>query len=101
MATAAAAVMAAARRQVERQFFDKDAFSAERAIAIDTPKAIQRRFLDRLMAENIVHQTEPGRYWLDLNAYEAMRRSRMIAVFWIILAFLLVMAIIAIVGWLR
>ena len=53
------------------------------------------------MAENIVHQTEPGRYWLDLNAYEAMRRSRMIAVFWIILAFLLVMAIIAIVGWLR
>ena len=48
MATAAAAVMAAARRQVERQFFDKDAFSADRAIAIDTPKAIQRRFLDRL-----------------------------------------------------
>ena len=101
MATAAAAVMAAARRQVEKQFFEKDAFSAERAVAIDTPKAIQQRFLDRLMAEDIVHETEPGRYWMDLNAYEAMRRSRMIAVFWIMLAFLLVIGIVAIVGWLR
>ena len=98
MATTAAAAMAAARRRVEKQFFDKDAFSPERAIAIDTPRRIQERFLEQLRAENIVHETEPGRYWLDLKAYEEMRRKRMIMVFWIIGALIVVMGTVALVS---
>ena len=97
MATSVAAMMAAARRRVEQQFFDMDAFSPDRAIAIDTPRRVQERFLEQLKAENVVHEQEPGRYWLDLRAYEEMRRMRMITAFWIIAAFLIVMAIVAIV----
>src|SRR6476469_8181750 len=78
MATAAAAIMARARREVENKFFDNDAFSADRAVEIEPRVPVQQRFLDQLMAQNIVHQVGSNRYWLDLKAYEKMRRARMI-----------------------
>jgi hypothetical protein len=101
MATAAGAVIAAARRRVEKQFFDKDAFSPDRAIAIDTPRFAQQRFLEQLKDENVVHEIEPGRYWLDLKAYEEMRRARMIAVFKIIGLLIIVMVCVAVVNSMR
>ena len=92
MATAVAALMAKARREIEDKFFDNNAFGADRAVEIEPRVPVQQRFLDQLMAENIVHQVGPNRYWLDLKAYEKMRRARMIAAFWIIGLFLVVLA---------
>ena len=78
MATAAAAMAARARREVEKLFFDNDAFSPERSLEFDPRAPIQQRYLDQLIAESVVHEVEPGRYWFDLPAYKEMQRQRLI-----------------------
>jgi hypothetical protein len=76
MATAAAAMMAKARREVEKLFFDNEAFSPDRAVEFDPRMPIQQRYLERLIGEGVVHEVEPGRYWLDRPAYEELRRQQ-------------------------
>jgi len=78
MATAAAAIAARARREVENLFFDNDAFSPDRAVAFEPRMHIQQRYLDQLMAEGVVLEAAPGRYWLELNNYRQMRRDRFV-----------------------
>lgn len=78
MATAAAAMAARARREVQELFFDNHAFSPERAVEFDPRAPIQQRYLDHLIAEGVVHEVEPKRYWFDLAAYKEMRRQRLI-----------------------
>jgi hypothetical protein len=97
MATAVAALMAKARREIEDKFFDNNAFSADRAVEIEPRVPVQQRFLDQLLAENIVHQVGPKLYWLDLKAYEKMRRARMIAALWIVALFLVVLGVVTLV----
>ena len=77
MATAAAAIAARARREVEEVFSDNEAFSPERAIEFEPRMAIQQRYLDQLIAEGAVHEVEPGRYWFDRVAYREMQRQRL------------------------
>ena len=77
MATAAAAMVARAHREVEKLFFDNNAFSPERAVGFDPRVPIQQRYLERLIGEGVVHEVEPGRYWLDVPAYREMRRQRL------------------------
>ena len=77
MATAAAAVAARARREVEKLFRDHDAFSPERAIEFNPSVPIQRRYLEQLIADGVVHEVEPGRYWFDEPAYKEMQRQRL------------------------
>jgi hypothetical protein len=76
MATAAAAIAARARREVEELFWKNNAFSPDRAVDFDPQAPIQRRYLDRLIAEGVVHEAGPGRYWFDLPAYKEMRRQQ-------------------------
>jgi hypothetical protein len=76
MATAAAAMIARARREVDNLFWDNNAFSPDRAIDFEPRISIQQRYLEQLIAEGIVHEVEPGRYWFDLPAYKEMRRQR-------------------------
>jgi len=76
MATAAAAIAARARREVEKLFFDNNAFSAERAVGFDPQVPMQQRYLERLIGEGVVREVEPGRYWLDVPAYKELRRQR-------------------------
>lgn len=78
MATAAAAMAARARREVEELFFDNDAFGPERAVEFEPRMPIQARYLEQLIAEGCVHEVEPGRYWLDLPAYKDRQRQRLI-----------------------
>lgn len=78
MATAAAAMAARARREVEELFFDNDAFSPERAVEFEPKIPIQRRYIEQLIAEGCVHEVEPGRYWLDLPAYKERQRQRLV-----------------------
>ena len=76
MATAAAAMVAKARREVDQLFFDNEAFSPDRAVEFKPRIDVQRRYLEQLMAEGVVHEAEPGRYWWDLPVYTEMRRQR-------------------------
>jgi hypothetical protein len=76
MATAAAAFAARARRELEDFFLDNDAFSPDRAIGFEPRLGIQQRYLEQLIAEGVVHEAEPGRYWFDLPAFQEMQRQR-------------------------
>ena len=78
MATAAAAIAARLRREVDQAFVDRDALSPERAIEFEPQAPIQQRYLDQLIAEGIVHEIEPGRYWFDMPAYREQRRQQFI-----------------------
>ena len=77
MATAAAAIAARARREVEQLFMDNNAFSPERAVEFAPPTPIKQRFLEQMIGEGVVHEVEPGRYWFDLPAYKEMQRQRL------------------------
>jgi hypothetical protein len=77
MATAAVAMAARARREVENLFLDNNAFSPDRAVEFDPQGHIQQSYLKQLITEGVVHEVEPGRYWFDLPAYKEMRRERL------------------------
>ena len=85
MATAVAAMMARARREIDELFFDNDAFSPERAVDVAPRMRVQQRYLDRLIAEGVVREASPGRYWLDLPAYREQRHDRFVWKFRILL----------------
>ena len=95
MATPVIAVLAQARREVEERFFEQDAFSPDRAVEFETRMPAQQRYLERLIAEGVVHETAPGRYWLDLSAYRDQRRQRFVWSMWMLALF----AVIAFVVW--
>jgi hypothetical protein len=78
MATAVAAMAAKARREVEKLFFDNDAFSPDRSVEFDPSMPIQRRYLEQLIGEGVVHQLESGRYGFDLPAYKELKRQRFV-----------------------
>lgn len=76
MATAAAAMIAKARRDIQHEFFSQDAVRADRAIAFDPSRHIQRRVFERWQRSGIIREEQPGRYWLDVAAYDMDLRQR-------------------------
>ena len=74
MATAAAAVGAAVRRVVSHLMV-ANAVSPESAIYFVPDRHIQRRMLARLIRRNVIVETEPDTYYLDIPAYDRWRRS--------------------------
>src|SRR5579884_2676593 len=104
MATAAAAIVARARREVEELFWDNDAFSPDRAIEFEPRMSVQARYLEQLIGEGIVHQEARGRYWFDLPAYKKLQRERFVWSMRILAAgaivFLVVLAIHLLTHWL-
>lgn len=76
MATAAAAIMAKARRDVISHFMTHDATSADKAIAYEGERRVQRRQFQRLVDAGVIHAAAPGSYYLDIPAYDAASRSR-------------------------
>ena len=78
MATAAAAMIAKARRDVIDHLLVAQAVSAGSAISYLPPRRIERSQLQRLTRRGVCHETQPGTYWVDLPAYvdwrAAMRR---------------------------
>jgi hypothetical protein len=84
MATAAGAMIAEARREVENLFFDHDAFSPDRAVPFEPRTPLQRRFLEEMIAEGTVHEAAAGRYWLDLPLFKERRRKQFVWTLWIV-----------------
>jgi len=76
MATAAAALIARARREIQHHFFSNDAVRPERAVPFDPSSGIERRQFERMMSRGIIHEERPGHYWLDVVAYDLDLRAR-------------------------
>jgi hypothetical protein len=76
MATAAAALTARARREIQHRFFAADAVRPDRAIAFMPANGFEERQFARLRNLDIVREDMAGRYWLDLPAYDIVLRAR-------------------------
>ena len=75
MATAAAALVARARREIQHHFFSHDAVRPDRAVPFDPGNGIERRQFDLLFRRGVIHETD-GKYWLDVVAYDVDLRER-------------------------
>ena len=76
MATGAAAAIAKARRDIQHEFFSHDAVRADRAIAFDPSRHVQRRVFERWRRAGVIREGASGRYWLDVVAYDVDLRKR-------------------------
>lgn len=76
MASAAAAIIAKARRDIQHEFFSQDAVRPDRAIAFDPSRHAQRRVFGRWQRAGVIHEVRPGYYWLDVIAYDVDLRQR-------------------------
>lgn len=76
MATAAAAIVAKARRDIQHDFFSRDAVRPDRAIAFDADSHVQRRVFERWRRSGVMRQEADGRFWLDVVAYDVELRKQ-------------------------
>jgi hypothetical protein len=58
-----------ARRELVQRFEAADATVEERAIRLDDLPERQKSRLRRLVENHIVHEAQPGTYWLDRHRY--------------------------------
>ena len=72
MATAAVAV---AMRKVVSYLMSNNAVSPETAVHFIPERHLQRRMLARLIRRDVIVETGPDRYYLDVSAYDAWRRG--------------------------
>lgn len=93
MATAAAAAVAKARRDIQHHFFSNDAVRPDRAVAFDAGSRLQQRQFERMRSRGIIREAEPGLYWLDVVAYDIDLRERFNRVRWILLVMVLALMI--------
>lgn len=84
MATAAAAIVAKARREVVSHLMQNNAVSEGSAVRWVPDRRIQRRMLDRLVRRGVIVRTADDSYYLDVPAYDdwktSLRRRAAIAV---------------------
>jgi hypothetical protein len=75
MATAAAAVVAKARRDVLSHFMQAHAVDSGSASRFIPSRRVQRRVLERMVRQGIVVETRQDTYFLHLPAYDDWKRS--------------------------
>src|SRR5690349_4791564 len=93
MATAAAAAVAKARRDIQHLFFSHDAVRPDRAIAFEPRNGIHERQFERYRSAGVIREAQPGLYWLDVVAYDIDMRQRFARVRLVLLVMVLVLAI--------
>jgi len=93
MATAAAAAVAKARRDIQHHFFSQDAVRADSAVAFDPPSNLQRRQFERLQRSGVIREAKPGLYWIDIVAYDQEMRERFARVRIVLLVMVFVLLI--------
>lgn len=76
MATAAAALIARARREIQHHFFSNDAVRPDRAVPFEPANQIERRQFDRMVSRGVIREEGAGKYWLDVVAYDVDLRAR-------------------------
>ena len=75
MASAAAAVIAKARRDVISHFMQANAVSAQSAATWIPDRPLQQRMLARFVDRGVIVETGKDSYFLDLPEYDRWRRS--------------------------
>jgi hypothetical protein len=93
MATAAAAAVAKARRDIQHHFFSNDAVRPDQAVAFEPRSRLQRRQFERMQSRGIIREGKPGSYWMDVVAYDVDLRARFARVKVILLAMVLVLLV--------
>src|SRR5690349_11180925 len=76
MTTAAAAVIAKARRDIVSHFMTADAISRDKAVGYEPDRRVRRRQFERMVDAGVLHEAEPGRYWIDVPRFDEWSRSR-------------------------
>ena len=66
MATAAAALTARARRQIQHHFFSADAVRPDRALSFEPSNGFERRQFGRMRTRDVIREESPGKYWTTL-----------------------------------
>ena len=93
MATAAAAAVARARRDIQHHFFSHDAVRPDRAVGFEPSSRIEERQFERMRSRGIIREAKPGVYWLDVVAYDIDLRQRFTRVRWVLLVMVVGLAI--------
>jgi hypothetical protein len=75
MATAAAAVVARARRDVISHFMERNAASSAQAVRWVPDRRLQRRIIARFVRKGVLVETSADTYYLNVPAYDGWRRS--------------------------
>jgi len=75
MASAAAAVVAKARRDVISHFMQANAVSSDSAATWVPNRPLQQRMLERFLDRGVIVETGKDTYYLDLPEYDRWRRS--------------------------
>ena len=94
MATAAAAAVAKARRDIQHHFFSNDAVRPDHAVAFEPRSRLQQRQFERMRSRGIIREGKPGLFWVDVVAYDVDLRARFARV----RIFLLVMVLLLFAG---
>lgn len=72
----AAAMVARARRRVADYFITGGATRADAAIAYTpSPRRLERRMFERMLAFGAVKRTETGHYWLDERKFADFKKE--------------------------
>ena len=101
MATAAAAIIAKARRRIFDHLMGANAVSPESAVEFEPSGVIPRRQFQRLQDAEVVRSTDDGRFWVDIPTYREwsnVRRRRLAAIAVVVTAAAAAGAIIASMG---
>ena len=98
MATAAAALVARARREIQHQFFEADAVRPDRAIGFSPANGFERRMFGRYCSRGIIRESVDGKYWLDVVAYDVDLQQRHRRVRAVLLAIIAMLAILVLAG---
>jgi len=93
MATAVAAAVAKARRDIQHHFFSHDAVRPDRAVAFEANRRIEERQFERMRSRGIIREAKPGFYWLDVVAYDIDLRQRFTRVRWLLLVMVVGLAV--------
>ena len=93
MATAVAAAVAKARRDIQHHFFSHDAVRPDRAVAFEANRRIEERQFERMRSRGIIREAKPGLYWLDVVAYDIDLRQRFTLVRWLLLVMVVGLAV--------
>jgi len=93
MATAVAAAVAKARRDIQHHFFSHDAVRPDRAVAFEANRRIEERQFERMRSRGIIREARPGLYWLDVVAYDIDLRQRFTRVRWLLLVMVVGLAV--------
>ena len=76
MATAAAAIIVKARREIVSHFMANNAVSAASAVGFEPNRRVKRRQFQRMRDAGVIHATGMDRYWLDVPRYDEWQQNR-------------------------